>query len=427
MTVKSADKIFRAGHAQIEEVTIYTSRAFAQTITPQVHGIEIFEDIFSPFITGKLLIKDSQDLSNLLPLIGEETVKIIIKTNSLDDVDSINREFYIYKLDAKVLIAEKMYGYVLHFTSKESILDMNLKVSKSYEGDIKDIIEDICTDEKYGLNIKKKITLEETKNKIKFVSNFWNPIQSIQYLADHAINKNDSPTYLFFENKYGFHFVSLDYLYTSTYIIQRFVSDNYTSDFTLNSSKRNIDRDFQRILNISPQSSYDYLNSLKMGMYGSELITYDILTHQYTHVAYAPDFKEHSHLNEYSLWTKNKYFAPQSVMIHAKSYYNNFENYDDVTNNKIIQKRKSLLAQAEASKITITVHGNTAYSVGMRVFLDIPKKAQYGVNDKSEDLQDKLVSGIYLIAALCHNINRESHECTMELIKDSYLVDINAK
>jgi hypothetical protein len=427
MTVKSTDTVFRAGHVEIEDVTIYTTRGFAQTITPQVYGIAIFEDIFNPFITGRLFIKDGQDLSNLLPLIGEETVKLTVRTNGLDAADTFDDEFYIYKLDTKALITERMYGYILHFTSKESIIDTNSKISKSYEGNIKDIVQSICRDEKYGLNTKKQIIFEETKNKIKYISNFWSPVQNIQYLADHAININDSPTFLFFENKYGLNFVSLDYLYTSTYIIQRFSVDNYTSDFTLNSSKRNIDKDFQRILKISPQSSYDYFTALKSGMYGSELITYDILTHQYTHVAYAPKFEDHSHLNEHALWTENKYASAQSVIMHGKSYYNNYENYDDVTNNKIIQKRKSLISQAEASKITITVHGNTAYSAGMRVYLDIPKRTQFSKTDTADDLQDKLVSGIYLIAALNHNIDRESHECTMELIKDSYLVDLNAK
>jgi hypothetical protein len=47
------------------------------------------------------------------------------------------------------------------------------------------------------------------------------------------------------------------------------------------------------------------------------------------------------------------------------------------------------------------------------------------ISATNTDPEDKLLSGNYLIAALCHFINRESHECTIELIKDSYLVDIN--
>ena len=44
-----------------------------------------------------------------------------------------------------------------------------------------------------------------------------------------------------------------------------------------------------------------------------------------------------------------------------------------------------------------------------------------GGNDTVEGQEDKLFSGYYLIGAINHNINREKHEVTMELIKDSLL------
>jgi hypothetical protein len=40
-------------------------------------------------------------------------------------------------------------------------------------------------------------------------------------------------------------------------------------------------------------------------------------------------------------------------------------------------------------------------------------------------MQDKIFSGTYLIAAINHYIDKEKHECHMELIKDSFIINLN--
>ena len=45
--------------------------------------------------------------------------------------------------------------------------------------------------------------------------------------------------------------------------------------------------------------------------------------------------------------------------------------------------------------------------------------------DTSKDTLDNMFSGNYLISAINHFIDREKHQCHIELIKDSYIVDLN--
>jgi len=159
-------------------------------------------------------------------------------------------------------------------------------------------------------------------------------------------------------------------------------------------------------------------------MYGSEMITFDLLTKQYMHVQYQPNFSETKHLNDHPLWSSNAVSRPRATLIQDHRYYNNFDGFDDVTNSKSLQKRTSLMTQAEAFKLEIAVFGRTDYSVGQKVYVELPKNTQI----KKEDLnwQDKVYSGNYLIAAICHRITRTQHECIMELIKDSYGVNLDA-
>ena len=159
-------------------------------------------------------------------------------------------------------------------------------------------------------------------------------------------------------------------------------------------------------------------------MYGSEIVYYDILTHQYVHKAFGPSWADSKHLNDYPLYSSKVAGRPKALMIHDHKYYNNFDGYDDVTNAAFVQKRKALLAAAEAYKVTIQVFGRTDYSAGQRVRLEVPKNTQIAKDDPEPF--DKFLSGNYLIGALCHFINRERHECTIELIKDSFMVDLDA-
>lgn len=128
--MSNVEKLSFAGDVQIRDITIITTTGFAVTITPQVATIEIYEDLFSPFITGKMVIRDSQELTNLLPLVGEEIIRIDIGTPTISSKDSYRGEFYIYKMDDRVKLAERELAYVLHFTSKECIIDVNKRYQR---------------------------------------------------------------------------------------------------------------------------------------------------------------------------------------------------------------------------------------------------------------------------------------------------------
>lgn len=419
----SLGKITKAGDVSIDEVSIISLNGFAQDITPQVMGIDIYEDLFGSFITGKLHVRDSQELSSLFPLIGEEIVKIKLKTPILEEKEGYIGEFFIYKMDDVIKDRDREIIYTLHFISKEAIINLNVKISRTFSGKVSDIAKTILESD-WSLYSKKKLNIEDTSNSTKYISNFWDPLYNLTYLCNNAINANNSPSYLFYENKYGLNFVSLDSLYSLDATFQKFIWDNYSAEVdSLGGSSKSIERDYQRILDIRPNTHFNYMQRLKTGMYGSETITYDIVTRQYTHTAYKPDFAKYKHLNGNPLWTNVSPTLVGSNLYVVPKYYNNFDNYDDVTNAKIIGNRNSVLAQAEANKVNITVFGRTDYSVGKKVYLELPKNTQ--ITQENSDWENKILSGYYIISAVCHNITRKQHTSVLELSKDSYMVDIN--
>lgn len=415
-----------AGDVNIEQISVISSQGVFQDITNQVLSIQIFEDLFSPFMTGSLVVKDSLDLVNLFPFVGEETLELKISTPTLKDFN-INSKFYIYKLTNRDILGDRTVAYEMHFTSIDTIVDLNKSISATFSGKVSDIAIKILTDKVVGLQIEKRYNVEETSNKTKYISNYWSPIKNLYYIADTAINKNGSPTFLFYENRDGYNFFSLETL-TQQPILQDFVYDNFIRDDLPGAGNiKNVEQDYKRINTITLPTAFDYISRVREGMYGSRQYTHDLGTKTVGSKVFdiAENYSKRKHLNDYSISSNKAVYRFNSNVTWKSKYYGNFHGYGDVTNISSLQERKSVLKQFESTKIEIIVPGRFDYTVGRKVSLKLNKIEPISKNDK--DVEDKMFSGNYIISAINHYIDRERHECTMELMKDSLKLNLDGK
>ena len=334
--MSSVDNLSFAGEVVINEVSIITTKGFIQTITNQVAGVQLFEDLSQPFQNGIVIIKESHDILNLFPLVGEEFVRIEMSTPGLDDKHKFKGEFYIWKMADRFRINERELGYALYFMSLDTLMQM--------------------------------------------------------------------PVY------------------------QQFKWDNYSNDIgNSGSSFRNPGEDYMRILEFTTPETFNYMDRVRSGMYASRMIHYDIVSKKYTDKNYVAANKvgEQTHLNKYPLVTPTVPSKPNSFMIGEHKYYGNFNGYGDVTNTKTLQDRTSLLEQINAFRLEIVVFGRLDYTVGQIVDIRVFKNSQLNPDDDPEEYLDKIYSGKYIIAACAHTIDREKHECSIELIKESFIRQIS--
>jgi len=426
--MQAADKELRfAGDVSIEKCDIFTSAGMRKDIAAQVLAVTIYEDIFSPFMTGSLTLRESYDLVNLFPFVGEEMIEIEIITPTLDETQNIKGVFYIYKMTDRVLLGDRQVGYVLHFISNEAVIDLNKKISKVYSGKPEDIVKSLVTDTFNGLQSTKEVFVEPTNKDIKFISNFWSPAKCINYATSFAVNSNDAANYVFFENRYGFYFVSLDTLYTNG-LYQSFTKDGYTRDsLPGGGDAKNPIEDYRRIEELVIPNGFDYMDKVRSGLYSSKLVSYDLNKKIYNVKNY--DIKQKydrwNHLNPYPVLGNNVIFRANSLLINYPRDNANFSGYGDATNFKYAQERISLMKLAESGKIEITVPGRSDYTAGQKVAVTLNKIEPVNKEDDDQDLVDKMFSGYYIISAINHYVTRDRHECHMELIKDSLQMKID--
>lgn len=421
----TSERLRYAGDVNIETIELKSVNGFYQNIANQVIGIQIFEDIFSPFITGTLIIKDSLDLLNTFPLTGEEYLTLKISTPTIPR-GAIQGNFYIFKMNNREIVGDRAVIYELHFITQEAVVDMNKRISKKFEGTPSEIANTILTDKDVGLQLSRTINIEEAKNKIKYISNFWSPVRNMTYLCDHAYNKNESPSFLFFENRAGFNFVSLDSLYDNSDYIEYFTYDKFVRDSTNSGDDaKNIVEEYKRISRLAVPTVFDYMERIDGGMLGSKQYSFDLTSKNVDIKEYDmfKDWDKNIHANIYPLASTKSIFRYNAKLVNRYRHWGNFTDGKDSSNSNFLQKRMSIMKMIDAGKIEITVPGRTQYTVGQKVLVELDKMEP--IRKEEEDTLDSVLSGAYIIGAINHYIDRERHECVMELFKDSLLKNIN--
>lgn len=422
----ATESIRFAGDVNIRRLDVVSSANYKVDMTNQLIGMEIYEDMFSPFTTMAITVRESQDFINALPLRGEEIVNLEISTPTFNKEEQIFKgKYYIYKISDRQLLTDRNVVYTMFCISYEALIDLNVKLSKAYRGNIGDIAKELMGSE--GLNTTKKYNIEPTKNAVKYVSNFWSPVKNLNFLSTGAMNNDGNASYVFFENRSGFNFVSLDNLYTQN-VFQKFIKDNYTRDTEGNTSVRNLNRDYQRILDFKVRVPFDALKFTNSGAYASRIYAFDLVKKKYLAKDYNAlnEFTKTPHLNKAPLYTNMKPVSSGNFIMNEIRHYAVHDGFPDTSAVAFQQQRNSKLGLLRSCVVEINVFGRTDYTVGQKVYIELPKptvitEKDQANTDRNSGFIDTTYSGNYIVTAINHVISREKHTCVLELSKESMM------
>lgn len=378
-------------------------------IRPQIIKMEVFESIFYPFTTAKIYVKDAIGLLNVAPIRGEEIINIVAYTPSIGK--RLNFAFHVYKLTDRYQDRDRVSVYTLHCISAEAFVNVNKKISRGFSGNISNIAEDILKNTSYGLACRKALSIESTANAIRYVSNYWTPLENIQYLAEHAVSADDKHSYVFFENRDGYNFLSLERLYKNP-SIQTFSKDNMTSG-----TKQDVETNYSRIQEYEIIEMFDYYKNSDDGVFGSSQSNYDILFKLHTMYDYIPSE------DTSPVMLNGKLPYSNTLIMGSNNYVFDSVSHSDLFNDAPgglfrDQIRMSKLGLASYNGIKIVVSGRSDYTVGYVVEVQIPRDASIKKSD-TDSPWDPVLSGRYIISEINHGIDGSGHSCVMTLIKDS--------
>ncbi len=442
-------------------------------ITSLCTTFSYYEDVDKPFVMAKLQIIDSGlNLIKTLPIQGGEDVEIDFDVpgstgKNTAKLDKILYKFKVWKVynrqfDAKVQI------YHLALISEEAFLNEIVRVTKRLEGSPDEIVENLL--KKY-LKTDKNLSKERAGNKLIFYPsrrNITSIISSIQLRSrsEKATPINVKPKtstttetkftsdngnsdafiagtagYLFFENKNGFVFKSIDTLCAVG------TKGNFTgSDVIASYYSRPVSKEDGDIGNFFVIQRYRFIDEIdivekfRRGVYSTKMVFYNVSTGDYEEFNYS--LKEtfdsmvklgyQDSLPEYQIRHGDYPSRVMSMIVDHETWHKKESVADPVQGGDADYPDESryLIAQGlsrrdvlEFQKLEITIPGNSNLVVGEKIKVYLPNMAEASI--RKTDPWDKESSGNYLISKLSHNYlmaNEPGPVMTtvLELIRDTY-------
>lgn len=429
------DGIRLATDFRIEAATIISTKGQTFDIRQVFLELNIFEDIFSPVMTGSIIINDANNLINTIPLVGAE--RLYLQFNKPEQNESFSKTFRIHRLSNRYAKNTQSENYTLHFCSEELILSESIKISKIYKGQLVDsIVRDIATN---YLNIDiKNFPLKEsfpTSGNRDIVIPNWYPFEAIRWLSRTAVSlKYPSSSYVFYEDRGGFHFMPIEFLSSET-PIQRIVVSPRNLKAESNKIQSDMTESQEKTYEVEVPVGFDLLQNIIGGMYSSKLISINPLRQRIdTNDLKTSDFfnktkrlnKHNSSITETSRLknalseeSSSFYCVVSSTAGHDRMLYAKNKFIPKINPNQIeksLLQRNMYMAALSASKISVSLPGDVKFKVGQVIDVLLPAYAQQETDMRT---MDELYSGKYFITALRHSINRTSHMCYIELSKES--------
>lgn len=383
---------------------------------------EVYEDIFSQFITADLFIEDLFNLPEILPIRGQETVTIVFSRTPQSQ--RITLSFATTELTNNKVENGKQ-NYKLSLMSSGGYLNFTQRCGYSVKGKIKKIIENIFYNHFPKFIWEGKLDIDNTEDKYSFILSMSDtPFECISWLANKAKSSLPQYPYFFYETISGYNFKNLSTLlsdssdkkiYTYTY--------NPTNPRASGSTEKTVDYD-EILLSLEVLSSFNTPENILAGRICSKLLVHDLFYKQQR----LSTFKEIDDVSTKTKLAKEPFWKtedPISDMVgqNGPLYYlpstsnSVFTKENGIVNNNQLENiylannyhKFSILTK----RIVVTIHGDETKRVGAIFNMNINNL----LLDKPEF--DKNLTGKYLITGVKHVFSGDVYTTVLELSTNS--------
>jgi hypothetical protein len=403
----------------IKELTIVT-KVGNFDISDRFEELNIFDSMINPCMSGSVLITDAQNLTSIFNFDGSDLLRIEIGKN--ENNISFKKTFKIYEKSKTLPLNATSEQYSLHFVSEEYYFSKTKKLRKLYSGrTFSNIVEEILTKDLY---LTDGYTIEKTLGIINFSGNNKTPFDFLQESATKAISLSDqSPTFLFFENKNGYKFISMSHIAKQTPIA--------TINFQPKLFGEVDNASYYGARHLEIISHFDVVDNINSGYYGTKGIYVDYLNRKIitkntgpiswnsksTQLNKTPELPPIPEAVNTDLCTRVVY-GPTVIASQQNPYIktNSPQVINSIDNTmEYFTTRPAEMRKYTAKRLKLVMPGNFNLMCGTVVDLIVSSRAQ----NMEMDSNDKSLSGKYIVLACRNVITYNKHETIIEITTDS--------
>jgi hypothetical protein len=414
---------------KIKDLTLITKLG-SVNITGIYQEINIYDSVFMPCVRGNILIQDAIGLCNKLILDGSEYISMEITKGDEPDGDAttFKKTFRIYKLSGRENVNQNSELYILYFASDELIYSEQQKINQSFTGAYSDIVN-VVLKEYLSVSSSKIRKIGTTKGVHTVIVPGLSPFDTMDWLSKKAIDSESLPNFLFFENKYGYNFVSLSELIQTPSIMD------------INFEPKNLptsgDTEFYGAREAKIVNSTDLIENIKNGVYAGKFIGIDPLTRKVSinKIDFQQTYgKTDAHLNKYPNFTGavNIDGLDSAQMFDSKISLYAFQSFRGTTpwvqkndprtgtiiddTHAYVFQRAPIFANLLQTTIHLNLPGNFGITSGAVINLTMPVKS---LKPDADEVIDETLSGKYIVTAARQMIKGDMHETIIEVAADS--------
>ena len=389
---------------------------------------DYFEDILSPCVTAIAQLMNSSSLFNILPIRGGEKVTISVDTAFgefvLDDL-------YVYKvsnLDAQ----HSNEMFTLNLVSREGLTNETSRCQTIYRGNLQTTVTKILKDDLKTKKYKSE-NIEGTSNDYSFIGNNRKPFHVLTWLGPKAVpaNGQNSGTsgeeargtagFLFYENKDGFNFRSIDSLVSSTKIQTNSADKEnipyylFTQVIEENQTKTNFN-----ILNYNYEKNIDLMKSLRVGMYVNKTYFYDLYSNTLDLYTYKVKDQVKNKLGGAESIAVSDEFGDSISRIMVRTSDRGALKTDGSVSDKLRSGADMAMSYSRynllfTQALNMVVPCNVNLKVGGIIHAEFPR-----IDRNTNMTSDEEQSGYYLVKELRHHFEGGQMVTSLRLIRDSY-------
>ena len=393
---------FKPGDVTIKALTIITHAGTVISLEDMYTEFSVFEDVFSPFVTASIAVIDGNNILKDGPLLGGEVVNVEFETPSRNIA---KYKFIVKSIDNvdPVPPMNTSYSYTLNCISEEAFINNTKLISKTYTGSMSDIVANVL---KKDLETKKPLFFDTTKGVQDFIINYERPFDAIRKASKRAVSLQDkSSSYFFFENKEGFHFMTLETLADTN---KSKIGDKIFINVPVSSAKEaNNPDEYRQLLGMAVSDTPNLVDDIESGVFNSKTITFDLITKTTKTTSFnlseqISEFKGFSDKKENIRIPKNvvkKYSGGSAKVYYRVADSSNKDTYID----EMLAKKVAYTMLLLKSPMLLNSHGDSSLKVGDVVTVKYPKTS--GINGDTAK-EEKNTSGNHLVIRLRHAIRK---------------------
>lgn len=397
------------GEVFIKTISLYTDKGVLQ-LMEHVHNMSIYESIFMPGVMVELSVYDTKNIKSALPILGSEKLTIIMNTPGRKEA-----KFELILTGSRDGIpADNMRtkGYVLTAMSPEIVRNKANRVTKAYNTNVSSMVEDIV---KSYLKTDKKIDVQSTRGIQKVIVPSLQPFEAINMLRRRSISIEDkSSSYVFFQNQEGFHFKTLENLFSKGQVGDRI----FTNDPTIAKDVKL--PHFRNVITWEAPDQFDVVDRLDEGGMAADILKFDYKTLEYKRklAKFKPaEYKNaDGTLKDPDLDTLKQYGNAAAKQI----WVDHDSGNPDTFLSEGLGPQAGGTALYNQGSILIHVLGDSELTAGQLIEAKLIETSTATEAPK----EDHHVSGKYIIAFLHHIITpagtNPRYTCSMECVKGGY-------